>query len=122
MLNNPSNQRSPEGRKFKRPILQAFQTARTTSARIVTHPDAYHPGARRKRLWLWRLLGPGWVTGAADDDPSGIATYSQAGAGFGNQFLWLAALTFPLMAIVQDMNPDAWTRKKILRNLCLNMT
>ncbi|OGE88486.1 MAG: iron transporter [Candidatus Doudnabacteria bacterium RIFCSPHIGHO2_01_FULL_50_11] len=52
---------------------------------------------------MWRLLGPGWVTGAADDDPSGIATYSQAGAGFGNQFLWLAALTFPLMAIVQDM-------------------
>src|SRR3989338_8483060 len=51
----------------------------------------------------WRSLGPGLTTGAADDDPSGIATYSQAGAGFGFSFLWTAALTFPLMAIVQEM-------------------
>ncbi len=51
----------------------------------------------------WKTLGPGLTTGAADDDPSGIATYSQAGAGFGFSFLWTAALTFPLMAIVQEM-------------------
>ncbi len=52
---------------------------------------------------FWRNLGPGLVTGAADDDPSGIATYSQAGASFGYKFLWLAPLTFPLMATVQEM-------------------
>lgn len=51
----------------------------------------------------WKSLGPGLTTGAADDDPSGIATYSQAGAGYGFNFLWTAALTFPLMAIVQEM-------------------
>jgi len=48
-------------------------------------------------------LGPGLTTGASDDDPSGIATYSQAGAKFGFQLLWLAPLTFPLMAVVQEM-------------------
>src|SRR3989344_8065828 len=51
----------------------------------------------------WKTLGPGLTTGAADDDPSGIATYSQAGAGFGFKFLWTAVFTFPLMAIVQEM-------------------
>ncbi len=52
---------------------------------------------------FWHELGPGLITGAADDDPSGIATYSQAGARFGFGFLWLAAWTFPLMAVVQEM-------------------
>lgn len=51
----------------------------------------------------WHMLGPGLTTGASDDDPSGIATYSQAGAQYGFQFLWMAAFTFPLMAIVQEM-------------------
>ena len=48
-------------------------------------------------------LGPGLVTGAADDDPSGISTYSVAGAVFGYSFLWTALLSFPLMAAVQLM-------------------
>ena len=52
---------------------------------------------------FWRDLGPGLTTGASDDDPSGIATYSQTGAQYGFQLLWLAPLTFPLMAIVQEM-------------------
>jgi NRAMP (natural resistance-associated macrophage protein)-like metal ion transporter len=51
----------------------------------------------------WHLLGPGLTTGAADDDPSGIATYSQAGAQYGFRWLWLASFTFPLMAIAQEM-------------------
>ncbi|MFA6171854.1 MAG: divalent metal cation transporter [Patescibacteria group bacterium] len=51
----------------------------------------------------WRKLGPGLTTGAADDDPSGIATYSQTGAKYGFQLLWLAPLTFPLMAVIQEM-------------------
>jgi len=52
---------------------------------------------------LWKLLGPGLVTGASDDDPSGIATYSQAGAQYGLLTLWTALVTFPLMAAVQEM-------------------
>lgn len=50
-----------------------------------------------------RVLGPGLITGASDDDPSGIATYSQAGAQFGLNTLWTALLTFPLMAAIQGM-------------------
>lgn len=50
---------------------------------------------------LFAKLGPGLVTGAADDDPSGIATYSQAGAQFGFNMLWTMVLTYPLMAAVQ---------------------
>ncbi len=48
-----------------------------------------------------RLLGPGVIAGAADDDPSGIATYSQAGAQFGYQQLWSVVLTFPFMVAIQ---------------------
>lgn len=59
--------------------------------------------AVKKAKHYWRNLGPGLTTGAADDDPSGIATYSQAGAKYGFQLLWLAPLSFPLMAIVQEM-------------------
>ncbi len=51
----------------------------------------------------WNVLGPGLTTGAADDDPSGIATYSQQGAQTGLQLLWLSLFTFPLMAVVQEM-------------------
>ncbi|TDN57740.1 natural resistance-associated macrophage protein [Paraburkholderia sp. BL10I2N1] len=50
--------------------------------------------------WLEKL-GPGLVTGAADDDPSGIATYSQAGAAFGYNVLWTTLLTYPLMVAIQ---------------------
>jgi NRAMP (natural resistance-associated macrophage protein)-like metal ion transporter len=52
---------------------------------------------------LLKSLGPGVITGAADDDPSGIATYSVAGAQFGTKLLWTALLTWPLMAAVQMM-------------------
>lgn len=51
----------------------------------------------------WRMLGPGLTTGASDDDPSGIATYSQIGAKYGFQYLWLAAWLFPLAVVVQEM-------------------
>ncbi len=60
-------------------------------------------GPVRRMERFWHLLGPGLTTGAADDDPSGIATYSQAGSRYGLQLLWLAPLTFPMMAIVQEM-------------------
>ncbi len=51
----------------------------------------------------WKKLGPGLITGSSDDDPSGIATYSQAGAAFGLSTLWTALFTFPLMAAIQEM-------------------
>ncbi len=54
------------------------------------------------RRWL-RIVGPGLVTGAADDDPSGIGTYSQAGATFGTGQLWLALYMLPLLIAVQEM-------------------
>ena len=63
-------------------------------------------GTSTLRKWPRRLLsalGPGLITGAADDDPSGIATYSIAGAQLGTSLLWTAFLTWPLMAAVQMM-------------------
>lgn len=58
-------------------------------------------GARLRSIALFKQLGPGLVTGAADDDPSGIATYSQAGAQFGFGLLWTMVLAYPLMCSVQ---------------------
>src|SRR5258707_9488597 len=58
-------------------------------ARLKLHPLAH--------------VGPGLITGVADDDPSGIATYSQAGAGFGLDMLWTMPLAFPLMAAIQSI-------------------
>jgi NRAMP (natural resistance-associated macrophage protein)-like metal ion transporter len=58
---------------------------------------------KNKLLRFWKLLGPGLVTGASDDDPSGIATYSQAGAAFGLSTLWTSIIAFPLMAAIQQM-------------------
>lgn len=49
------------------------------------------------------MLGPGLTTGAADDDPSGIVTYTQTGASYGYGFLWTSLLTFPMMATIQEM-------------------
>lgn len=52
---------------------------------------------------ITKILGPGLVTGAADDDPSGVATYSQAGARFGLGLLWMAIFQYPLMTVIQEM-------------------
>ncbi len=57
----------------------------------------------KKLRALWKTLGPGLITGASDDDPSGIATYSQAGAKYGLQLLWTAIFTYPLMVAIQEM-------------------
>src|SRR5215472_5468462 len=65
------------------------------------HRGRPHP-LRQAGRWL-RILGPGVITGAADDDPSGIGTYSQAGAAFGTGQLWLALYMLPLMIAVQEM-------------------
>jgi NRAMP (natural resistance-associated macrophage protein)-like metal ion transporter len=61
--------------------------------------DAARVTAPRKKIW--QILGPGLITGASDDDPSGIGTYSQVGAQFGFGMLWTMLFSFPLMAAVQ---------------------
>jgi NRAMP (natural resistance-associated macrophage protein)-like metal ion transporter len=60
----------------------------------------------KKPFWprFWRTLGPGLITGASDDDPSGIATYSQAGARFGFSITWTLLFTYPLMAAIQEIS------------------
>ena len=63
--------------------------------------DSPIPAQRKRPNVIQRLLGPGLVTGAADDDPSGIATYSQAGAHFGYGLLWTVFLTTPFMIAIQ---------------------
>lgn len=72
------------------------------AAHKVAHEVTEVPPLKQAKTF-WHGLGPGLTTGAADDDPSGIATYSQTGAQYGFQLLWLAALSFPLMAVVQEM-------------------
>jgi NRAMP (natural resistance-associated macrophage protein)-like metal ion transporter len=59
--------------------------------------------AKSKLSRFWKMLGPGLITGASDDDPSGIATYSQAGAKFGLATLWTAIVSYPLMYVIQEM-------------------
>ena len=78
-----------------------------------SHSDEVRALSSFKKLVVWlpssfsrvfkSSLGPGVITGASDDDPSGIATYSQAGAQFGFGMLWLALYQFPMMNIVQEM-------------------
>ena len=60
--------------------------------------------AAAPRAGFLRTLGPGLVTGAADDDPSGIATYSQVGAQFGYGLAWTLLFSFPLMAVIQEVS------------------
>jgi Mn2+/Fe2+ NRAMP family transporter len=75
----------------------------TTPTRSVGSPNS---SLFFRILLFFRKLGPGIVTGAADDDPSGIATYSQVGAQFGFSMLWTMLLTYPLMAGIQEIS--AW--------------
>ena len=59
---------------------------------------------RRAHKGLLGRLGPGLITGASDDDPSGIATYSQTGAQFGYAMCWVMLFCFPLMAAIQEIS------------------
>lgn len=69
----------------------------------MTTTQKCEPKMIQKIRRLFKLLGPGFITGAADDDPSGIATYSQTGAQFGFTQLWTALFSFPLMTSIQEM-------------------
>src|ERR1700738_452124 len=79
----------------------------------VAKPEGGHAGPFRGRQTkrrtgganqLLRMLGPGLVTGASDDDPSGIGSYSQIGAQFGYGLLWTMLISYPLMAAIQEIS------------------
>src|SRR5947209_12606250 len=73
-------------------------------AELSVSPElAAGPKTAKQSNFLLRL-GPGLVTGSADDDPSGIATYSQVGAQFGYGMLWTMLFSFPLMAAIQEIS------------------
>ncbi len=84
------------------PILSVVKPGaqRADEAAGRTTPDE---AKRKGPLGFLQLLGPGLITGASDDDPSGIGTYSQVGSQFGYGLLWLALFTFPLMSAVQEL-------------------
>jgi len=90
-----------------------------SSAALVGRPLTLAFRHRARRASLVEQLGPGLVTGAADDDPSGIATYSQAGAQFGYGLLWTMVLTYPLMCAVQLVSAHIGrvTGKGLARNM-----
>ncbi|MGA8382271.1 MAG: divalent metal cation transporter, partial [Stellaceae bacterium] len=77
-----------------------LKNARPLAGRI-----AHHWMPRRPRLrGILAFLGPGLITGASDDDPSGIATYSQVGAQFGYSMAWVMLFTWPLMTAIQEVS------------------
>lgn len=95
--------------KRKKPIIQRSAEApallldRTVSATQNLATSVPKPKVAQRAKDYWHSLGPGLTTGASDDDPSGIATYSQTGAQFGYQFLWLSSWLYPLAAVIQEM-------------------
>src|SRR3954451_7957163 len=75
-------------------------TRHLLAGRIAVHRAPRKPPGKG----LWAAMGPGLITGASDDDPSGIATYSQAGAQFGYSMCWVVVFTWPLMAGIQEIS------------------
>jgi NRAMP (natural resistance-associated macrophage protein)-like metal ion transporter len=82
-----------ESRKISRNVVRAERHAKNLAKHMIH---------RNKFSRFLRVLGPGVVTGAADDDPSGIATYSQAGASYGPGFLWSFPFMYPMLLAVQE--------------------
>lgn len=81
-------------------VIKRHQPGHLLAGRIAMHRAPLKP----PRKGLWAALGPGLITGASDDDPSGIATYSQAGAQFGFSMCWVMLFAFPLMAAIQEIS------------------
>jgi NRAMP (natural resistance-associated macrophage protein)-like metal ion transporter len=112
-----TTKRAGSRRLFRSPIIlvKSFGAARQAASidvcAMVMSTSSRDPKSLKHRsvdaLLRWRLLrvlGPGLVTGASDDDPSGIATYSQAGAQFGFSITWTLLFTYPLMAAIQEIS------------------
>jgi len=85
----------------------------------VTVPETPHADSPRETRGFFKVLGPGLITGAADDDPSGIGTHSQVGAQFGYGLSWTFVLSFPLMVAIQQVAAEIGriTGAGIARNL-----
>src|SRR5512132_644678 len=82
--------------------LSSSWEAQTEDAQDLAIARADQEKAGGRKPW-WKSVGPGLITGAADDDPSGIGTYSVTGAKFGYQLLWLVPFCLPLMIAIQEM-------------------
>ncbi|HTT77202.1 MAG TPA: divalent metal cation transporter [Candidatus Binataceae bacterium] len=83
-----------------RSALHSIKLAPPLARRIARYWTSHGPAGRG----LFALLGPGLITGASDDDPSGIATYSQVGAQFGYGMAWVMVFSYPLMAAIQEIS------------------
>lgn len=92
-MTKPLSRYTRTERKFKRKINKSEKQAYNIGKSMTNH---------KRYSRFVRILGPGVVTGAADDDPSGIATYSQAGAAYGTGLLWLFPFMYPLLMAVQE--------------------
>src|SRR4051794_29167592 len=86
---------------------------------FVPEPNGLGGGPMRRIRGMGQALGPGLITGAADDDPSGIGTHSQVGAQFGYDLTWTFILSFPLMVVIQEIAAEIGriTGAGIARNL-----
>ncbi len=106
----PKSEKKPKSTRMANGVVrvieapaQALQLGVEGGQKVAkTLPMTGHKPLKKAKDY-WYLLGPGLTTGASDDDPSGIATYSQTGAQYGFGLLWLAAFTFPLMAVIQEI-------------------
>ncbi len=97
------NQGQKAAKTLKDAPSKAIEISKVSGQKIVDNVPENAKKSYKKARDYWYLLGPGLTTGASDDDPSGIATYSQTGAQYGYGLLWLAFFTMPLMAVVQEM-------------------
>jgi Mn2+/Fe2+ NRAMP family transporter len=86
----------------RKPRGRAAGHDRSGEGKSTQNTGSIRKGAAMPRLF--RALGPGLITGASDDDPSGLATYSQAGAQFGFTITWTLLFTYPLMAAIQEIS------------------
>ncbi|HEY4992530.1 MAG TPA: divalent metal cation transporter [Nakamurella sp.] len=93
----------PEASDSKSALPEGEKVAVNRPGSDRSHVDTTVAGSPKGFRALLHIMGPGLVTGASDDDPSGVATYSQAGALFGLGLLWVSLVTLPLMAGVQEI-------------------
>src|SRR5579864_5448657 len=109
-LDGDDEDADPSGSRIQDPLLKAIKPGpdvEPSPRELAKRHKAGQPGLERPANtgptgWL-RILGPGLITGASDDDPSGIGTYSQVGSQFGYAVLWTAFFTFPFMVAVQEL-------------------
>lgn len=104
---------SPDHNNEKRPFDNTNRSLDNNKPSITSKDNSLPPMTTREEIEIQttkekqhsfaKVIGPGVITGASDDDPSGIATYSQAGAQFGFGMLWMALFQYPLMTAIQEM-------------------